>query len=199
MSLVGEGVTVRRSAELDAVNDLGLATALEHFETVERTLSYFTSLRSTQIVHMMKHMDSRGWSSLRTLDGYLAHAAAEPLTTAEAIADLLRRAGDAIAIVEVDADLDPNSQAELLTRLHDVQSALQRVTVNGPSVLVAKVDSTMGLMMRLYLRGVDVSKHPATRATLVLIAAAAMVLDMGADYAQIVGSPLGRMLGLPGG
>lgn len=198
MGLVGEGVAVRRAVEPGTFDSAELASALEHFATVERTLSYFTSMRSTPIVHMMKHIGSPGWQSLRTLDDYLARIAAEPLTTAEVIANLLRQTRDVIAIVGLDEDLDPAAQAELLTRLRDVQSALERFTVDGPSALVAKVDSTMGLMMRLYLRGVDVSRHPATRATLALIAAAALALGMGADYAQIAESPLGRMLGLPG-
>lgn len=196
MDLVGEGVAVRRSAEAVA-RDLPLvASALEHFQSVERSLSYFTSLRSTPITHMIKHIRAPGWQALRTLDEHLLSSSREARTSLEAITGLLHQTDAAIRTVVSASDLSPEARDELVARLRAIRASLERFTVSGPSDLVATVDSTMGLMMRLYLRGVDVSRHPATRATLALIAAAALMLGMGADYLEIAGSPLGRMLGI---
>lgn len=197
MSLVGEGVKVRQRAETARPGDPDLGSALEHFRTVERSLSYFTSLRSTPIVHMIRHVKGPGWGSLATLDMFLREDATEEPTTLSSIDGLLRQTDDLIAQVHTTNDLGQEAREELLDRLLSVKSALERFAVGGPEELSEAIDSTMGLMMRLYLRGVDVSRHPVTRATLSLVAAAAVVLGMGADYAQVAGSPIGRMLGLP--
>jgi len=57
----------------------------------------------------------------------------------------------------------------------------------------------MGVLVRLHLRGVDVKSHPVMIAALGLVGAIALVVGLGADYAALASSPIGDMLGLPGG
>lgn len=197
IALLGEGVKVRQTIEGEFLGNYEAETALEHFEGVERTLACFTYLQSIQITPMMRHVGIKSWSALDVLHRLMLSTASSFGPTPGAVAELLRRTRGLIRDVSTSELLSSADRRDLLDRLHGLVQALERVAVSGPSAAEAAVDGTMGLMMRLYLRGVDVSRHPLTRATLGLIAAVALILGMGADYAQIAGSPLGRLLGLP--
>ena len=181
-AMIALGGEVRTRVEIvDPVMGVG---ALEHFGEVEETLRHF--MRPTLRLHeFLAPMTNLGWYSLSLCARQLT-VGTTPLPLEEAAHEgLLDQARDLIDRVAAAEDIDPESKADLLARLREVELLIGRVGISGQADAKAAVDGLMGCMVRLAFRGSSVVRHPVAKGVFALMSAMAAATGLGADVASL--------------
>jgi hypothetical protein len=189
------GVETRRMAG-ESTNPIA-PVAMEPFPKVERTLEYFTILPRCRLDEMLNLMGEDGWHSLKTLDAMFSHDSPEPTLTDEDQESLLDQTRTLVDQVLADDMLGARDKKFIVARLRDVEKALIDAQLTGGAEVERAMDGLMGGLVRLYGMGVDVVHHPVTKGVFALVGALAVALNVGADYSQLTGAPIGDLLGLP--